>query len=241
MDGSTPGFEMKLAFLTFFTLFGLQVFAEATVTKGGYVSLKTVQSNEWSCRYVQKNIIQGPADLKVAPFVCKASVYCNGVAGEPLKRRWGRRFVLSCSAKSHNICPSLEKCAVESASDSLPIVRENAELLDEKTDSISDGRKCEYKSKDTGTISFWVKDGKSAGHFCGDNAYCTSPDGTKTQTLASCPAVQVNQDGEATRYACPRANDCLSKHIGTPGYTEQELAQMEKHQASSSAPATHRP
>ncbi len=233
---------MKIGFFTFFALFGLQVFAEATFIKGGYVSLKTVQSNEWSCRYVQKNIVQGPADLKLRPFVCKASVYCKGVAGEPLEKRWGRKFILGCTAKSRNTCPSLEQCAVESASDSIPIVRENAELLKfEKNNLLSDGRKCEFKSKDTSTINYWVNDGKPVGHFCDAVATCTSPNGAKTQTLAACPAKEVNQDGEATRYACPKANDCLSNHIGTPGYTEQELAQMEKHQASSASPANHRP
>ncbi len=233
---------MKALFLIILVIIGARASSEPVYNSKASNSLQRIQSNEWSCRYIQKNIVKGPADLKHVTSVCSASVYCTGVAGEPLEKKLGARSILICSATSRNTCPNIEECAIESASEFGPVSADNAALLKTETNqSLSDGRKCEYHSKTSSAILFWPNDGKPAGHFCTQNAYCTSPNGAKTETLSLCRAVQVNQDGEATRYACPKANDCLSNHIGTPGYTEQELAQMEKHQARSASPANHRP
>ncbi len=236
---------MKVLFFTSLAVFAAKAVAVPVYDKSqSELALKIVQSNEWSCRYVQKKIIASPADLKHAPSVCSASVYCTGVAGEPFQRKGRARFFLTCTARSHNTCPSLDDCALESCSDSPPLMIENTTLNKITSSSrrtLDDGRECKYESETSAAVLFWRNDGKPSGHFCSRVAVCKSPDGVKTESLSLCRAEKVNQEGKATRYACPRANDCLSNPIGTPGYTEQELAQMEKHQASSSAPATHRP
>jgi hypothetical protein len=213
-----------------------QVLADAPVTKDSFVR-DTILSPDWSCHYLEKRILDVPADGSVDSVgpLCKATVKCVG-ATAALKGNF-RKSLLTCRTITKNACPDVRTCGLEQISESREFDIDNAPVVTFAKESGPDkfGRTCQYKDPKTSGLTFWTKAGKKVGYNCNNRVKCTSPKGD-SEPIVTCPAnVKVNATSGSEEVSCPQYYDCAATDKSRPGYTEAEIEDFKRR----GIPVTH--
>jgi hypothetical protein len=219
------------------------VFADGPVVKNSFVR-DTILSPDWSCEYLEKRILDVPADgsLDSVGPLCKASVKCVAIRG-PEKNSIAKT-VLTCKTVSHNACPDLKTCALEQESETKEFDTENAPVASVAKNNGPDkfGRTCQYKDPKFSAVTFWKKGGKKLGHTCNNRVKCTSSKGP-SEPVISCPAtVTVNSASGIDDVSCPQYYDCAANDKSRPGYTEAEIEDLKRrgHTVTASSGTQHK-
>jgi hypothetical protein len=201
--------------------------AAPAVTKN-QLSLDTILSSDWACTPQTKKIIPPPADGSVDSVgpLCRVAVSCVGLAGADKGDQ--RKFSLTCRATGHQTCPNdLQTCVREhfSKERSFGVGNGLVSPIAKLNGPDKFGRSCEYVSGKSAVVMYWKKEGKNLGYVCSNEADC-SKNGLVTGDLVSCLPNGTSKIDGKTYLMCPQFNDCQSKELGKPGYSDAEIAEL---------------
>ncbi len=206
--------------------------------------LALMNSRDWFCKYDQKVNLNHLSDGNVAKVgVSFASIRCI-YSGPGVRQE--RPFWRACRAASPNTILSLEDCIVADIKDATAgdITWSEAAKSPQESSEVVDkwGRECKYADK---PLQLSRRSEKVPGRFdwlCATPISCDNYDRGPKHFIVACDGVGVTKLNGREVVECPNVVDCVENELPlTPAFTATELAQMEKHQVRSSAPATHRP